>query len=76
LDYSGGQVTDWGGHHPDIAQWGMDTEDTGPVEIINARGEFAKDGLYNTAKEGANLQKTVFIIPPKNSISSAYIRTA
>ena len=25
LDYSGGQVTDWGGHHPD-AQWGMGTE--------------------------------------------------
>jgi len=51
LDYSGGQVTDWGGHHPDIAQWGMDTENTGPVEIKNARGEFAKDGLYNTAKQ-------------------------
>src|ERR1035438_9206465 len=26
LDYSGGQITDWGGHHPDIAQWGMGTE--------------------------------------------------
>lgn len=51
LDYSGGQVTDWGGHHPDIAQWGMDTENTGPVEIKNAKGEFAEDGLYNTAKE-------------------------
>ena len=23
LDYSGGQLTDWGGHHPDIAQWGI-----------------------------------------------------
>jgi len=50
LDYSGGQITDWGGHHPDIAQWGMGTENTGPVEIINAKGEFARDGLYNTAK--------------------------
>ena len=49
LDYSGGQVTDWGGHHPDIAQWGMDTEKTGPVEIRNAKGEFSPDGLYNTA---------------------------
>ena len=28
-DYSGGQVTDWGGHHPDCAQWGMGTEMTG-----------------------------------------------
>lgn len=51
LDYSGGQVTDWGGHHPDIAQWGMDTEKTGPVEIRNAKGEFAPDGLYNTAQK-------------------------
>jgi predicted dehydrogenase len=50
LDYSGGQVTDWGGHHPDIAHWGMDTERTGPVEIRNARGVFP-DGLWNTATE-------------------------
>jgi len=51
LDYSGGQVTDWGGHHPDIAQWGMDTESTGPVEIINAKGTYNKNDLYNTATE-------------------------
>ncbi|MBN2136760.1 MAG: Gfo/Idh/MocA family oxidoreductase [Sedimentisphaerales bacterium] len=51
LDYSGGQVTDWGGHHPDCAQWGMGTEDTGPVEIKNVKGTFAADGLYDTASE-------------------------
>lgn len=51
MDYSGGQVTDWGGHHPDIAQWGMGTELTGPVAIRNARGVFPKDGLYDTATE-------------------------
>ncbi len=51
LDYSGGQVTDWGGHHPDIAQWGMGTESTGPVEIINARGTFNRNDLYNTATD-------------------------
>lgn len=49
LDYSGGQITDWGGHHPDIAQWGMGTELTGPIEIRNATGRWADDGLYNTA---------------------------
>ena len=38
-DYSGGQVTDWGGHHPDCAQWGMGTELTGPIEIRNAKGD-------------------------------------
>jgi predicted dehydrogenase len=52
LDYSGGQLTDWGGHHPDIAQWGMGTERTGPRAIKNARGKFEKKHpIYNTATE-------------------------
>lgn len=51
LDYSGGQVTDWGGHHPDIAQWGMGTTRTGPVAIKNAKGEFPPDPLWNTATQ-------------------------
>jgi predicted dehydrogenase len=50
-DYSGGQVTDWGGHHPDCAQWGMGTELTGPIEIVNARAEFPPDPLWDTATE-------------------------
>ncbi len=50
-DYSGGQVTDWGGHHPDIAQWGMGTELTGPVEIRNAAASSPKDPLWNTATD-------------------------
>lgn len=49
FDYSGGMVTDWGGHHPDIAQWGLGTERTGPVEIRNAKGEFPPDEVWNTA---------------------------
>jgi predicted dehydrogenase len=48
LDYSGGQVTDWGCHHIDIAQWGMNCDDTGPVEV-HGRGVFPADGLWNTA---------------------------
>ncbi|MEX2286088.1 MAG: Gfo/Idh/MocA family oxidoreductase [Planctomycetaceae bacterium] len=32
-EYSGGQLTDWGAHHVDIAQWGMGRQTTGPVEI-------------------------------------------
>ncbi|MBI1373530.1 MAG: gfo/Idh/MocA family oxidoreductase [Phycisphaera sp.] len=49
LDYSGGQMTDWGAHHIDIAQWAMGHEKTGPVEIKQVRGELPpRKDLYNT----------------------------
>jgi predicted dehydrogenase len=50
-DYSGGQVTDWGGHYPDCAQWGMGTEMTGPIEFRNVKAQFPPDPLWNTATE-------------------------
>jgi len=46
MDYSGGQLTDWAGHHIDIAQWGLGLERSGPVEI-EGRGEYPKDGIYD-----------------------------
>ncbi|MBW7863212.1 MAG: Gfo/Idh/MocA family oxidoreductase [Candidatus Hydrogenedentes bacterium] len=48
-DYAGGQLTDWAGHHIDIAHWGMGTELGAPVEI-EGRGQWprAKDGLFDT----------------------------
>jgi predicted dehydrogenase len=45
-DYGAGMITGWGAHHNDIAQWGMGTEYTGPVEI-EGRAEFPKDGLWD-----------------------------
>ena len=46
MDYSGGQLTDWAGHHIDIAHWGLGYDRTGPVEI-EGKGDYPKDGLYN-----------------------------
>ena len=50
LDYSGGQLTDWAGHHIDIANWGAELERTGPVEI-SGEGVYPRDGIYNVPVE-------------------------
>ncbi len=50
LDYSGGQLTDWAGHHIDIANWGADLEYTGPVEI-SGKGVYPVEGIYNVPVE-------------------------
>jgi predicted dehydrogenase len=50
MDYSGGQLTDWAGHHIDIALWGTDLEHTGPVEI-EGKGNYPRKGIYNTPVE-------------------------
>jgi len=46
MDYSGGQLTDWAGHHIDIAHWGLGLDRTGPVEI-EGKGEYPSDGIYD-----------------------------
>ncbi len=50
MDYSGGQLTDWAGHHVDIAHWGLGLDETGPTEI-EGKGVYPKDGLYNVPTE-------------------------
>jgi len=47
MDYSGGHLTDWAGHHVDIAHWGLGLDRTGPIQI-EGRGEYPKDGTYDT----------------------------
>jgi predicted dehydrogenase len=45
----GGQLLDWVGHHCDIAHWGMDCDNSGPLEI-SGQGEFPPvDAVWNTA---------------------------
>lgn len=49
-DFSGGQLTDWMGHHLDIAQWSLGLDRTGPV-AIDGKGEYTEGGIYNTAQK-------------------------
>jgi predicted dehydrogenase len=38
-DYSGGQMTNFGAHHIDIAHWGMGVDESGPLSV-EGTGEF------------------------------------
>jgi predicted dehydrogenase len=46
MDYSGGQLTDWAGHHIDIAHWGLDLDRTGPYEI-SGKATYPAEGLWD-----------------------------
>jgi predicted dehydrogenase len=49
LAFSGGVICDWGAHLVDLAQWGHDTEHTGPV-AVEGKGDFPpRDAIHNTA---------------------------
>jgi len=50
LAYSGGQLTDWAGHHIDIAHWGLGLGRTGPIEI-DAKGVYPREGIFDVPVE-------------------------
>jgi len=50
FEYSGGVITDWGSHLINIAQWVLDADATGPVEV-QGTGEFPDfNDVWNTAE--------------------------
>ncbi|MGC8668500.1 MAG: Gfo/Idh/MocA family protein [Chthonomonadales bacterium] len=48
LDYGGGQLMDWIGHHADIANWGMGWDDTGPIQVEGS-GNYPDQGIWDAA---------------------------
>jgi predicted dehydrogenase len=50
-EYSGGQMTDWGAHHMDIAHWGMGVDRTGPVTVDGKATMPEVSNGYNVATD-------------------------
>lgn len=49
LEWGGGQLMDWVGHHGDIAQWALDMDRSGPVEF-DGYAPWQPEGIYDSPK--------------------------
>jgi predicted dehydrogenase len=54
-EYAGGSVADFGAHHFDIAQWGLGTDDTGPVRLVPPQDEKSNRGLRLVYENGVEM---------------------
>jgi predicted dehydrogenase len=52
LEYGGGGVCDFGAHHFDIAQWGLDMDESGPVDVRPPSDPAALHGAVWTYDNG------------------------
>lgn len=51
LNFGGGQLMDWVGHHVDIAHWGMGWDNTGPIEV-DGKGEYPeRSAIWNSTEK-------------------------
>lgn len=48
-EFGGGMMTDWGAHMFDIAQWGLDMDHSGPVEVIYPGADREEGLVYRYA---------------------------
>lgn len=68
--FGAGMITGWGAHHFDIANWGMGTELTGPVEISGTADWPAKEALWDV--HGNYKTETLFANGVKILASNSY----
>ncbi len=68
LEYSGGQVTDWGVHHMDIALWALGGSETGVVEV---EGHGVFPGLPDTVNVLEFLDGRTKI-PNQNNVAKSF----
>lgn len=54
-DYAGGGLADMGAHHFDIAQWALDMDHSGPIEIIPPEDPKAQIGLKYVYANGIEM---------------------
>ncbi len=68
--FGAGMITGWGSHHFDIANWGMGTENTGPVEISGTADWPKPEALWDV--HGNFKTETVFANGVKVLASNEY----